>query len=85
VGIEILVVGGVAEGERERVGEEVRRAVGGRLDGWGCGQVKVQTPAIAFTNAVFEGARDFVAAKAGVAESEVVSAAESEYPSFLCF
>lgn len=77
-GIEALVVGGVRIERRYRVGEEVSRAIGGRLGEWECQGKRVRTPAVAFTDRTFESARDAVARSAGVDEAEVLSCPECE-------
>lgn len=55
----MLVVGGVAEEEWERMGEEVQRAVAGRLE---------RTMGVAFTEIEFEGAKK--GSEASCSESE---------------
>lgn len=76
--MEVLVVGGVAEEERERVGEEVRRAVGGRLEGWKCEGWDVKVPEVGFAESEFEGAKDVTAKRGGVDMESLVSCTESE-------
>lgn len=84
--IDALVIGGVPKEHRERVGEEAGRAVGGRLEAWarslGLNQHEFTSPAIQFTDRVFEHGREAVAADEGCDVSEVASC--SECASFAC-
>lgn len=77
--LELLVVGGVPVEERERVGEEVARAVGGRLGEWEFDGERAKPPRVAFTELGFEAARSVVAVKAGVAEEDVLSCPDSTF------
>ncbi|GAA5968999.1 hypothetical protein JCM11641_000805 [Rhodosporidiobolus odoratus] len=83
VPIEVLVVGseGVPGEERDKVREEVRRAVGGRLETWarrsGLGQEDFQVPVVKWTDRVYEHAREAVARREGVKKEEVAGCAES--------
>lgn len=80
VPLDLLVVGGVSAQYKSRVEEEVRRAVGGRLEGWhGPRGGSVKTPSVAFTDLQFEGARDVVAKRDDVQEASVRSCPESEW------
>lgn len=78
IGIEALVVGCVPLEQRQRVREEISRAIGGRLGEWRCQGELVRSPAVAFTDLIFESARDAVAKSAGVEEAEVLSCPECE-------
>ncbi|GAA6001188.1 tRNA-specific adenosine deaminase [Rhodotorula paludigena] len=82
VPLECVVIGGeFAEAERDKIRDECRRAIGGRLETWarsiGLSEDDFDGPDVAFTDRQFEGAREVVAAKQGVAVSEVVGCAES--------
>lgn len=78
--IDALVIGGVPQEHRERVGEEAGRAVGGRLEAWarsvGLGQNAFTPPLIHFTDRAFEHGREAVAADEGCDVSEVASCSE---------
>lgn len=78
--IDALVIGGVPEEHRERVGEEAGRAVGGRLEAWarsvGLEQHDFTPPVIHFTDRIFEHGREAVAADEGCDVSEVASCSE---------
>lgn len=81
VPLECVVIGGeFDEAEREKIRDECRRAIGGRLETWarsiGLSENEFHVPKVAFTEHQFEGARAVVAAKQGVAVSEVVGCAE---------
>lgn len=71
---DLLVVGGVASSERHKVKEEVERAISGRLGGWGC----VEAPTVAFTDMLFDAARDVVAESDELEEAEILSCPECE-------
>lgn len=73
--IDGLAVGGVALEERDKVGEEVVRAIGGRLGGW----EGLRAPSVAFTDVAFDSARDIVALRYGVDETDVLSCPECEF------
>ncbi|GAA5982129.1 hypothetical protein JCM10908_004752 [Rhodotorula pacifica] len=79
--IEALVVGGVPKQHQERVGEEARRAIGGRLEDWawsiGLSPDDFTPPRICFTDQVFEHGREIVAAEAACPVSNVASCSES--------
>ncbi|ORY88095.1 domain-domain-containing protein [Leucosporidium creatinivorum] len=77
IGIEALVVGGVPMEQRHRVGEEVIRAVCGRLGEWEWKGERARTPAVAFTDLTFDSARDAVAEREAVDEAEVMSCPET--------
>lgn len=78
--VDALVIGGVPQEHRDRVGEEAGRAVGGRLEAWarsvGLGEHDFTPPAIHFTDRVFEHGREAVAADEGCDVSEVASCSE---------
>ncbi|GAA5941949.1 tRNA-specific adenosine deaminase [Sporobolomyces koalae] len=81
VRIDCLAVSGV-QGDstrKEKVREEIRRAVGGRLEGWiGPRDVLVQVPTVGLAEHVdFEHAREAVARDFEVSQNEVVSCQES--------
>ncbi|GAA5880203.1 hypothetical protein JCM16303_001250 [Sporobolomyces ruberrimus] len=67
------------ETEKEKIRDEVTRAVGGRLDGWeGPREKRVRVPAVGLADRVdFSHSRESVAAAYDVAEEEVVSCQES--------
>lgn len=75
--IAFLVVGGVPEQLRRRVKDEVRRAVGGRLEDWaralGMAESDFCPPSIHFSDNVFDHAREEVARQAGCDEADVAS------------
>ncbi|GJN88922.1 hypothetical protein Rhopal_001893-T1 [Rhodotorula paludigena] len=77
VPLECVVVGGeFDEAERDKIRDECRRAIGGRLETWarsiGLSEDEFRVPDVAFTDRQYEGARDIVAARQDVAVSEVV-------------
>ena len=74
--IDALVVGGVPADQRTQVATEVERAIGGRLGDWDWQGARSKTPAVAFTDLVFGGARDGIAQAEGIEEAEVVSCPE---------
>ncbi|BGO96437.1 hypothetical protein RTG_02004 [Rhodotorula toruloides ATCC 204091] len=81
VKLSLVVVGGIKEELRERVGEEVRRAIGGRLEEWarrvGLDAEEFGVPEVAFTDRQFEHSREVVAAEEGCDLSDVLSCGES--------
>ncbi|GAA5928082.1 hypothetical protein JCM1841_005903 [Sporobolomyces salmonicolor] len=75
-----LAVSGVkgAEEYRERVRDEVRRAVGGRLEGWvGPAGERAAVPRVELVEVEFEHSREAVAREYGVEEDEALSCQES--------
>ncbi|GAA5963872.1 hypothetical protein JCM21900_004434 [Sporobolomyces salmonicolor] len=75
-----LAVSGVkgAEEYRERVRDEVRRAVGGRLEGWvGPAGERAAVPTVELVEVEFEHSREAVAREYGVEEEEALSCQES--------
>ncbi|BGP07566.1 tRNA-specific adenosine deaminase 1 [Rhodotorula toruloides] len=81
VKLSLVVVGGIKEELREKVGEEVRRAIGGRLEDWarrsGLDEGEFSVPKAAFTDRDFEHSREVVAAKEGCELTDVLSCGES--------
>ncbi|GAA5855264.1 hypothetical protein JCM8547_009008 [Rhodosporidiobolus lusitaniae] len=85
VKLEMLVVGdeGVPEeeGEREKVRGEVRRAVGGRVEGWakkvGLGEEEFEVMEVDWTERVFEHSREKVAEREKVGKEELAGCAET--------
>ncbi|GAA5904997.1 hypothetical protein JCM6882_002414 [Rhodosporidiobolus microsporus] len=83
--VQVLVVGdeGVPkeEGEREKVRNEVRRAVGGRLEPWarqiGLSEQEFAVSEVHWTSRVFEHARAAVCEREGVEKEAVAGCAES--------
>ncbi|GAA6064737.1 hypothetical protein JCM10212_005316 [Sporobolomyces blumeae] len=79
--LDIVVVGGIdpSDPEVERVRGEVRRAVGGRLEGWnGPSGTRVNVPRVEFsTEPTFCNGRDAVASTFGIDEGDVQSCQES--------
>ncbi|BGP31598.1 hypothetical protein JCM10296v2_003370 [Rhodotorula toruloides] len=81
VKLSLVVVGGVKEKLRVKMGEEVRRAIGGRLEEWarrvGLKEEEFSVPEVAFTNREFEQSREVVAGKEGCEMLDVLSCGES--------
>ncbi|GAA5880957.1 hypothetical protein JCM3774_001486 [Rhodotorula dairenensis] len=79
--LDSLVVGGVPAQHRDRIRDEVRRAVGGRLEDWarsvGVGPDEFVPPDVGFTECEFEHGREAVAADEGCDASEIASCSES--------
>lgn len=80
VKLSLVVVGGIKEELREKVGEEVRRAIGGRLEDWarrsGLDEGEFSVPKAAFTDRDFEHSREVVAAKEGCELADVLRCGE---------
>lgn len=80
VKLSLVVVGGIRPELREKVGEEVRRAIGGRLEEWarrtGINEGDFTVPEVAFTDLTFEHSREVVAAQEGCDLSDVLSCGE---------
>ncbi|BGP24191.1 hypothetical protein JCM10295v2_003099 [Rhodotorula toruloides] len=81
VKLTLVVIGGIKAELREKVGEEVRRAIGGRLEHWArrmeLSEEVFSVPEVAFTDREFEHSKEVVAAKAGCGLLEVLSCGES--------
>ncbi|GAA6047092.1 hypothetical protein JCM3770_004193 [Rhodotorula araucariae] len=80
----VVVAGGFAHWDderRERIRSECTRALGGRLEQWarevGLDEAEFRTPDVAFAEHEFDGAREVVARREGVAVGEVLGCAES--------
>lgn len=85
--VEMLVVGneGVPREEKERVKEEIRRAVGGRLEDWAerLGlRDEFVVPTVEWTDRGFVHSREAVARRRGVGKEAVVGCPESESSPF---
>ena len=81
VKLSYVAVSGVegSEEERDKVKGEIRRAIGGRLEGWnGLIGEEVDVPEVGLASEEFEHARNVVARQYGVKEEEVVSCQECE-------
>jgi len=83
VELDYISISGVrgTEEEKDKIKGEIRRAVGGRLEGWRRPRgERVRVPEVGLSESIeFEHSREVVARMAGYKAEEVVSCQESEF------